>query len=216
MPMRYADEAALLRRLRIESPSPEYTELVALENALCDTFDAKVGTSFGAAPVAETRTVGVINGAGADWLAVPVAWTSLAWPASPRLILDIPLRSLTAIETGGTWDGAAWVDGTTLTADQYRLTNTTAQGSYAIDLTGGTWGGVVRITGVWGDQSVTTVPADVAEALTFITGDEWLIRNSSPMNQVGPEGFGIGTRNAWTFATVTATIERHRVVEILV
>ncbi|MDQ3222151.1 MAG: hypothetical protein M3Q75_01555, partial [Gemmatimonadota bacterium] len=151
MPMRYANEDDVLAQLRMTAADPQYTRLVRLENGLCDTFDHKVGTSFGVAPVAETRTVE------AHWSWYPTWERDIAvYPSSSYLVLDTPIRSVTAIETSGDWNGVTWSGGTTLLADEYRLTNETDQGFYGIDGWPFTWAGVVRITGVWGDQATLT------------------------------------------------------------
>ena len=218
MPMRYANEDDVLNQLRKTADDAEYARLVRLENGLCDMLDHKTGTSFGTAPVAETRSVSLEFGVGVGYGYSPSPvyyWTPLRG-GSHRLVLDTPLRSLTGIETGGTWNGATWDDGTALTTDEYRLTNQTDQGSYAIDLVSGTWGGVVRITGIWGDQATETVPDDVREAMTFLTINEWHQRNASPFGQIGPDGILVTPRNPWGFEVVKAAIDRHRVVEVLV
>lgn len=210
MPMRYANEDDVLAQLRMTAADPQYARLVRLENGLCDTFDHKVGTSFGVAPVAETRTIliGIYSPA-------PYLFGSDRY-SSPRLILPTPIRSVTAIETGGDWNGTVWVGGQALTTDAYRLTNETDQGFYAIDLHAGTWAGVVRVTGVWGDQATLTVPDDVREALTFVTVDEYRTRQMSPADLSGPDGITVGTRNPWRFEIVKAAIDRHSVVQVLV
>lgn len=217
MPMRYAVESDVLSLTDVTNPGDEYDAIVRLENAMCDVFDHKTGTSFGAAPVAEARSVlaGPIGGTwyGFGW---PLDYWSTTTAQSYRLILDMPLRSLTGIETGGTWNGTAWDDGTALTVDEYRLTNHTDQGYYAIDLTAGTWSGVVRITGVWADQVTASVPDDVAQALTEITVKEWHRRHMSPAGQIGPEGLAILPGNPWNLDYIKTVIDRYTVVELLV
>lgn len=217
MPMRYANEADVLDQLRLEDTSDEYDRLVRLENGLCDLFDHKIGRSFGVAPVAEMRTIGVYHGGVNidNYWGIPLSYTSW-FGHSPRLVLDVPLRSLTGIETGGTWNGTGWDDGTALAADEYRLTNGTNQGYYAIDLISGTWSGVVRITGVWGDQDTQAVPDDVREALTFLTVHEWHQSNGSTAGLIGPDGLTVPTRNPWAFERVKTAIDRHALVQVMV
>jgi hypothetical protein len=217
MPMRYANEDDVLALLDLDSGSDEYDALVRLENGLADMFDHKVGTAFGTAPVAELRSVAVLHGGGGwfypEYYGLPIWSTS---PASYRLIIDTPIRSVTGIVTGGTWNGTTWDDGTTLTADEYRLTNHTNQGYYAIDLTAGTWSGVVRITGIWADQVALDVPDDVRQAMTFLTVNEWHTDHASPAGYIGPDGIMVSPRNPWAFEKVKAAIDRHTVVGLLV
>ncbi len=217
MPMRYANEDDVLAQLRMTSADTQYARLVRLENGLCDTFDHKVGTSFGVAPVAETRNASVVSSSPALYpFGNPYDIFGSVLYGTNRLILDTPIRSVTTIEIGGTWGGSAWTDGTALISDEYWLSNETEQGYYAIDLGYGSWVGVVRITGVWGDQATLTVPDDVREALTFITVDEFRTRNASPADLSGPDGITVGTRNPWRFEIVKAAIDRHSVVQVLV
>lgn len=212
--MRYANEDDVLALLDLTTESDEYDALVRLENGLADVFDHKVGTTFGTEPVAEMRTIG-IQPIVATWTPHGVTWHR-DWTDSHRLILDIPLRSVTSIVTDGTWNGTTWDDGTTLTADEYRLTNATNQGYYAIDLTAGTWSGVVRITGIWADQVALDVPDDVRQAMTFLTVNEWHTDHASPAGFIGPDGLTITPRNPWAFEKVKAAIDRHSVVQVLV
>lgn len=216
MPMRYANEADVLAQLRLTPASDEYERLVRLENGLCDVFDHKTGTSFGTAPVAETRTVLDRSTGPWHWFGIPPRYMLGTVDTHNRLILSTPLRSLTGIETGGTWDGAAWVDGTALTADEYRLTNATEQGSYAIDLMAGVWGGVVRITGIWGDQVTASVPDDVREAVNILLVKQARRANSSESDVMGPDGMPVPTPHGWSDPLVKSAIDRHTVVQVLV
>jgi hypothetical protein len=221
MPMRYANEADVLEQLQdMSGIDPEHAGLVRLENALCDVFDHKVGTSFGTTPVAETRTVAVglmesyvypFPGLGG----VPLVDYRNGFN-SPRLVLSVPLRSLTSIVTGGEWDGSAWVDGETLATSDYILTNRTEQGYYGIDRINGTWAGSIRITGIWGDQVTATVPDDVSQVLTELTVKEWHRRHASPAGEIGPSGLTITPGNPWNLEYVKAVIDKYRVVEVLV
>lgn len=216
MPFRYANEDDVTAGIEADAAESgiDMEAVYRLENGLCDVFDHKIGRSFGTAAVAEMRTVWVGNTIAPYFWPIDYAYWGLR--PSDRIILNVPLRSLTGIETGGTWNGTDWDDGTALDADDYRLTEHTNQGFYAIDLVNGTWSGVVRITGIWGDQSDATVPDDVREALTDLTINQWLTRQSSPAGLIGPEGFQVPTRNPWNLELVKAAIDRHRVVQVLV
>jgi hypothetical protein len=214
MPMRYANEEDVLAMLMLEDSSDEYDGLVRLENGLCDVFDHKIGTSFGTTPVAETRSVnaGSIANMSLYW---PTTWSAFWVYGSTRLLLDTPVRSVTGITTGGTWNGTAWVDGDTVLTADYRLTNHTSQGYYAIDHEAGTWDGVVRITGIWADQVTATVPDDVTQALTEITVKEWHRRHASPAGEIGPDGISITPGNPWTLSYIRETIDKYTVIEVL-
>lgn len=194
--MRYADVDAVLALLQMDDAHDEYNALIDLEEGLCDVLDQKIGRSFGVEPVAETRTVAACG--------------------SPRLVLSTPVRSVTAIVVGGAWDGSAWQGGTTLAADEYRLTNQTRQGFYAIDLTGGTWAGAVRITGVWGDQPTADVPADIREVMNDVTVQEWHRRHASPAGEIGPGELTVRPANPWTLSYVAETVKKYKVTRILV
>lgn len=216
MPMRYADEEDVLLQLRLTEESDEYDRLVRLENALCEVFDYKTGMAFGEDPNDETRTVAIANSASYPPFGVRFPYDYGYGYATPRLVLSVPLRSVTSIEWGGTWNGTTWVGGTALTTADYMLTNRTSQGYYAIDRIGSSWGGSLRITGIWADQMSEDIPLDVVEALTFLTINEWHTDNASPAGQIGPDGMFIPTRNPWNFERVKAALDRHTVVEVLI
>ena len=199
MPMRYANQTDVLAQLEMGDDDARLDRLVRLENGLADTFDQKIGRSFGVAPEAETRLIGQAQ-------------------TGPRLILPVAIRSVTTVETNGSWDGASWADSTVVDAADYRLALREGGDDrwWAIDSLAGAWPAIVRITGVWDDQPQATVPDDVREALTFITCDEWRTRNASPAGEIGPEGLVIPVRNPWRFEAVQAAIERHRLVRLVV
>lgn len=199
MPMRYADQDDVLAELEIDSGETATVDrVVTVENALADLFDAEIGTSFGTTATAETREVIVER-------------------ASPRLIASVGIRAVTGIETGGTWDGATWVDSDAVDAADYRLTHRDHDGLYwAIDHLAGRWSGVVRVTATWADQSVLAVPDDVQQAMTFLTIRRWRRLTSSPGEVVGPDGFQVVTPDGWKDATVQRAIANHRIVRMVV
>ena len=197
--MRYANATDVLTQLQIEASDTATVEAVErVEAGLADAFDHKVDRTWGTAAVAETREVTLPS-------------------ATPRLITTTGIRDLTSIETGGTWDGAAWLDGTTVDSADYRLTLLDHTGLYwAIDHLAGSWSGTVRVTATWGDQPELSVPADVSAAVTFLTIRQYRRLTSSPQELVGPDGFQVPTPHAWDDPLVKTAIERHRVVRILV
>lgn len=220
MAMRYADEDAVLAQLSLDAGNPDHAASIArvedIEEGLCLAMDDRLGTSFGAAPVAEERSVMATLAVVPAWMTIYYDALSPSGSPSPRLVLHVPLRSVTSIATGGTWNGTGWDDGETLAAADYRLVNETSQGYYAIDLVTGTWSGVVRITGIWGDQVTAGVPADIREALTLLTIRDYLRLNATPNDVVGPDGSIVTLPTAWTDPKVQAAIRRNQLVRILV
>lgn len=199
MPMRYADESDVLAHLKIAGTNTDaIARVTGLENGLADAFDAKIGRTFGTAPVAETRTV-------------------QAPGVSSVLVVPSGIRSITGIVTGGTWNGTAWINGTTLTTDQYGLWLTGTDGvAYGVVSYIGDWYGAVRITGIWADQVTAGVPNDIREAVTFLTVRQYRRLTASPSDMVGPEGMTVPTPHAWDDPMVQAAIERHRLVQVVV
>lgn len=230
MPMRYANEADVISLLVSEgAPAPDNAELDHLrrvENGLADNFDEKCGTTFGVAPTPETRTVtmtGEYVMTGEWWYRAdsvffdgPMYRVRVEAPRN-QIILGTRLRNVPVIETGGTWDGTEWIDGETLDSADYQLNYWTPEGYWGIVNTASDWEGYVRITGVWADQSSgVTVPADVREALTFLTIDQWRALHSSPQGVLGPADQQISIRNPWQYESVKQAINRHRVVKLIV
>jgi len=216
--MRYADRAAVLAELSLQSDNPDdalaIQRVEGIEEGLCDTFDAKVGRSFNEVALPETRTVTV----GAPYRPVTNSYPLMdaaGWPRSPRLVLAVPLRSLVGIEEGGRWDGGAWVDGRTLTTDEYLLTYKAKDGYYGIDRLGGSWPEMVRVTGMWADQPVSDLPADVREAMTFLTAETYRQQQASPADELGPDNMVVRPRNPWRYEQVVMAIKRHKIVKVL-
>lgn len=205
MPMRYATEATVLAALKIdalklkdEAAALAATERVtSLENGLAEALDGMIGRSFGEAPVAVTRTIAGGN--------------------SPILVIHDGIRSVVQIETGGTWDGATWTDADTVDAKDYALWSMDPDGvAYSIRSYGADWEGSVRVTGIFGDQPVEAVPADIREAMTTLTVKEYRRVTSSPMDAVGPDGQVISTPSGWNDPTVKAAIDRYRLIRLVV
>lgn len=201
MPMRYAHTDDVLNQLKLSASNPAHATQIArlerLENGLCDAFNEKVGTSFGAIPDEETRTVQAVG--------------------SPLIALKPNARSVSQVAVGGIWDGAVWADETVLDlGDWIEWRNGPTGNVIAIAANSGVWFGPVRVTGIWDDQPTEVVPADVREALTFITIDEYRVRNASPAGEIGPDGLAIPVRNPWRFTFVRSAIDRHRVRRVKV
>ena len=197
--MRYANPDDVLRHLELSAPGDDVqiAEVERVENALADVFDDAIGRTFGIAAVAETRE-------------------TVLPQATSRLIAATGIRTVTAIETGGTWDGSAWQDGDTVPATDYRLTLLDHSGLYwGIDRLNGGWSGTVRVTATWGDQPEVLVPDDVSAALTFLTVRQMRRLTSSPQELVGPDGFAIPTPHGWDDPLVKKAIDRHTVKRLV-
>ncbi len=217
--MRYADESTVLAELSLSTENDSDTAAVArvrsLELGLCLAFDEKTGRSFGAAPVAETRTIAVGSfTSSAPFGALPLIDWSQPW-RTPRIVLSTPARSVASIVEGGEWDGAAWQDGETLAVSDYMLTNRAKDGYYAINRLSGSWSGHVRVTGIWGDQPIPDVPVDVREAMNFITTETYRMQQASPADEIGPDNMMVRPRNPWRYEQVVEAINRHRIVRVL-
>lgn len=198
MEMIYADRDDVLAQLKLDLENPDHAAQIArverLENGLSAAFDEKVGTSFGLPPEPETRTV---YGDGGHLLKL-----------EPRA------RSIESVAIGGAWDGTSWADETVLELGDWLNVEQVDRGVpmvIAIEAVDGVWVGPVRITATWDDQPIDEVPDDVREALTFITVDEYRMRNASPAGEIGPDGLVIPVRNPWRYELVKAAIRRHRV-----
>lgn len=200
MPMRYADANTVLAALDIDAgDTTTVARVEALEHALADLFDDKTGTTFSAdAPVAETR-----------------AYTA---NAADVLVINEGVRSVTGIDTDGTWNGATYDDETALLIDEWRLWAVSRDGiAYGIErVDGGAFDGVVRVTGIFGDQQAAGIPADVTHALNLLTVEQYRRMTSSPQNFVGPDGSTIPTPDGWSEPDVRAAIQHHRLVEVIV
>jgi hypothetical protein len=219
----YGDPDEIIRQLERTESSADYAAVLArvteLNESLSRNFDQKVrrtGTS------SETRTVQVGPHTGSFWFYPIAAWpyVSAVGPYAGTIVLPWPVLTVSAIAEGGTWNGTAWADGTTLAADAYRLTGgDAARGYHQIErVTGPAWGGPVRITGTWLDAPWTaaTVPADVVEALTFLVVHHFREDQMGPAGVVGPDGLPVPTRNPWNYGRVVEAINRHRVYEVVV
>ena len=198
MPMRYADLDTVTRHLRIAGDDTAAVARVeALENGLADALDGLIGRAFGTAPVAEARTIDALTG--------------------EVLVLPTGVISVSGVEVDGEWDGAAWTDGTALTADEYRLAYVDRDG-YAHGIRGlvSDWSGPVRVTAVWADQDTEAVPDDLREAMNVLVVREYRRLHMSPQEQIGPDGVMVPAPTGWTDRAVQAVIDRYRVRRVIV
>lgn len=200
--MRYADRDAVLYQLnKLSDDTTDDAIDIALaesiEDAVALRLDEAMGRSFGVDPTAETRTLPGLD--------------------SRYLTLLTAAVSVTGIETGGTWDGAAWSDGTVWVSGDWRIWQQDNNGRiWALESLGLTFTGNVRVTAIWADQQTEAIPADLVDAATFITVDEFRMRKMSPAGQEGPDGLISRPRNPWNYRTVADVINKYRVPRLVI
>ena len=194
----YADLPTVKAMLNLDGTDAD-ERLDALNVALSALLDDALGRSFGAAAIPETREA-----------VVPAA--------SPRLVTTTGIRTVTAIETGGTWDGSAWQDGEAVPATDYRLTLLDHSGLYwGIDALVGSWSGTVRVTATWGDQSEALVPSEIVEAANVLVATAYKRDEAGASGDlVGPDGMPVIPRNGWNDERVKRAIAAHSVVRLVV
>lgn len=205
----YADLDAVKYQLRVndtdELDAQQIERIEQLDESLSRIFDAKVGRTW-AAGATVTRTISV---------------TGIA----DVIVLKTPVRSVSAITAGGTWDGTEWTEPDLIEIDRWILDGQDAKGNFhQIRATGwavwvgsswGTyWTGPVHITGIWADDPGGGVPADVRDALTWLVIHHFREEFASPAGQIGPDGMIVQTRNPWVFERVSQAIKTHRVQKV--
>lgn len=225
--MRYANEETVYRLLEINplTEDPDIlTDLDNVEEGVALAIDERCNRTFGEAPVQEARDIAydVVNTATyGDAYTITdsglLFWFD-GWPYPNRLPYVTPagMRNVTAVKVGGTWDGAAWDDEETIAAADYRLIYRDLKGwSHGILLPTVGYGSV-RVTAEWEDQSWDAdVPADIREAATFLTADQWRILHQSPHGEIGPPGLAVFLRNTWEYEIVKSAIRRNRFDQIV-
>ena len=197
MPFRYANETDVLANLREVAGNTVLLEyLYRIENALADVFDHKVGRSFGVAAAPSTRSFAVGYG-------------------TPTLVMERPARSIVSVAHGGTFDGSVWADET---VESYWHERFNRDGLvYGIGRADGNWPALVRVTAVWASDPSAEMPDDVKHALTIATIKQYRKETSTPgADLLGPEGFAVPAPDPWNDAQVKATIDKYRVVEVIV
>lgn len=119
---------------------------------------------------------------------------------SSVLILPGPARTITAITTGGTWNGATWTGDATLAIDDWRPWVTEPDGGILAiaRVDGAWWAGQVRITGTWETDVGEDVPADVTYAVNFASAQQYKAENASAAGYVGGDGERIFVANPFT------------------
>lgn len=168
-------------------------DLAVLDVALSALFDEATGRTFVAAAVEETITVEAPG-------------------VSSVLVLPKPVRSISAIETGGTWNGLLWQDATLIAADAERLIyGSDEQGYWAVRGVS-TWSGPVRVTGVFADITVAALmPPDVIYAVTYAVIRQWRREFAGNDGQIGPDGLAVTVGEATANPIWKETVAKYRV-----
>lgn len=197
--MGYADLYGCMAQLGLSETDTDHNALIGrlaqVDDEVARMIDLKTGRSFGgtAAPLARQ---------------VPL-------PPSPWCrVLSLPfaVRSVSAIALAGPV-------AETLTSDDWALClGTEMTGDYhGIERIDGGWpvrgyGQTCTVTGVWSDQADgQDVPPEIVAAATFLTCDEWRLRESSPSGEIGADGLTIRPRNPWNYQIVKLAIDRYSV-----
>ena len=205
----YADLDAVKYQLRVndtdELDAQQIARIEQLDDSLSRVFDAKVGRTWGAgATVTRSFEASIVSNV---------------------IVLLTPVRSVSAITAGGTWDGTTWIEPDEIEIDRWILSGQDAQGNFhqikamawAVwpgSLSGVNWTGPVHVTGVWADDPGGAVPADVRDALTWLVIHHFREEFASPAGQIGPDGMIVQTRNPWTYERVAQAIKTHRVQKV--
>lgn len=225
--MRYATPETVYRLLEID-PLTEDQEVLDdldnLEEGVALALDERCNRTFGEAPAQETReisyAIGTYPSYGEAYTITDsglVFWLD-GWihPNVLPYVTPAGMRNVTAVSVNGDWDGTVWDDPETVLAEDYRLVYRDLKGwSHGILLPAFGYGSV-RVTAEWEDQSWSaTVPADIREAATFLTADQWRILHQSPHGEIGPPGLAVFLRNTWEYEIVKSAIRRNRFYQIV-
>lgn len=189
MPMRYANEADVLRQLSLDQANPDdwaaIEEAVRIENGVCAILDSRMGRSFGVPTVETVR----INGVGQS-----------------VLLLPYPMREVQSVA----------VDGVALASDAWEpWFILRGEGATAIRLTSWQsmhWYGDIVIIGVPDDAPLgdDPIPVDIQQAATFATIRQIRRYKASPTDMVGPDGQVITLPSPWNDPAVKEAIRAHR------
>ncbi|MDQ3540841.1 MAG: hypothetical protein M3440_09150 [Chloroflexota bacterium] len=188
MPMRYANEADVLRQLSLDPANADdgaaIEEAVRIENGICANLDSRMGRSFGVPTVETVR----INGVGQS-----------------VLLLPYPMREVQSVA----------VDGVPLASDAWEPWFVLrGEGATALRLTDlwAIWYGDIVVTGIPNDAplSTTPIPVDIQQAATFATIRQIRRYKASPTDVVGPDGQVITLPSPWNDPAVKEAIRAHR------
>lgn len=178
-----------------------------------DDEDDRITALQGVASLAVERETGAIfyTTEGVDPPEPPSVAREQDGDGTPRLYLDLGVRSVASIVEFPAWVSGAWTGGMQLTTSQFRLTAQVANGAYrVIERMDGAWSGTVLVTGVWED-SYTSVPADIDYATNRIAAEIFKSEQASPHGLMGPEGAMVPVRKAMQIEEVRKIIDFYRV-----
>jgi hypothetical protein len=165
------------------------TELQAAVSAL---IESKTGMVFGTNP-ATSETIEVEG------------------ERSSTLFLPKGIRTVTSITEGPDWSGSAWVNGSLMASDTYRLNAKVNNGAYRqLIRLNGWWGGRYVIVGVWEDQ-VPSVPDEITYVANFVSAEIFKGQSASPHGLMGPEGAMVPIRDPWKATEVKDALCRWQI-----
>jgi hypothetical protein len=189
----YADLEEAKRQLKLSDTNPAHAARIAdladLDEAISRLFDRLTGATFDATPGATTRTYE-------------------GRPGFAVLVLDVPVKSVAAVEAGGTWDGAAWTGAEAVAADGWRYWQVDKLGrALGLLRLGGVWPAPVRVTGTWADDLGEGVPAPVVSAVTDAVVKETRRRAAAPGGTLNIEELETAAPSFLRDPVWTATVE---------
>lgn len=155
------------------------------------TLTRKIGIEFGIAPVSESVYVPDQSG--------------------DTLFLPRRLRTLESIIEHPTWDGTAWGSGFSVAADSYYLGTLDRYGTTStIVRHGNQWYGDYVVTGVWGNQPLSSeIPPDITYITTYIVAELYKKQAANPAGFQGPEGYTVPIRDAFKEPEVKSVLHAY-------
>lgn len=222
--MRYAVPEVVYGLLSIDpltAPPETLDEVEGVEEAIAALIDLECNRTFGALPVAKTRTLTNTRN-GYTWYTDRIILDSglvffgdFKWGEDYPFVSPYGMRNVTSIVSGGTWNGLTWDDEDVHSAEEWELVFLSQKGwYYGIDLP--LTATTIRVTAEWEDDSQsTTVPPEIREAANFLTADEYRVRHQSPAGEIGPPGLATYLRNPWEFTSVKIALNKNKFRQIV-
>jgi hypothetical protein len=205
----YGDLIEVTKMLRSHESIVQGADLTSqiekIQRVVSLLIDEKTGRTFGVAPVETSRIV----------------WAG----PSKYLLLDPPARTITSVETGGTWNGIDLVSPTALAAEYFAYDPVDDAGliwGLRVGL-GMAWGFAdiwgmnstpVRVTGIWGDASSSAaVPDDIEYIANYLIAASYRRSRTSAEAQIGPDGSVTAVPDPWKDETVKAVISKYSLIK---